>query len=36
MAEAMTETAKELERKYDFLMSQVVSLESHVSDLNSS
>ncbi|MCG8623685.1 MAG: hypothetical protein MJE68_17040 [Proteobacteria bacterium] len=36
MAEAMTETAKELERKDDFLMSQVVSLESHVSDLNSS
>jgi archaellum component FlaC len=31
-AEAMTETAKELERKHDFLMSQVVSLESYVSE----
>ena len=36
MAEAITETAKELERKHDLLMSQVVSLESHISDLNSS
>ena len=30
------QVVNELERKHDTLMSQVVSLESHVSDLNSS